>query len=296
MVFNGPAPPPRGGMIIVKLGGSVITDKKRPLTARPRAIASMAAALSAAREPLIVVHGGGSFGHYWSVRHDMHTRPARHDPAAVAAVKNSMVDLDAVVLRAMARKGIGPYAIPPHALVRPGGAGAASAPAVREAGRIAESGLVPVTYGDALWRRGGMSYIMSGDRLVSMLSLALRPRLAIFATDVDGLYEDMASRALIPRVGAGQAAGIAAGLAARGSGPAGRPPRGRGAPPPPPPDVTGGIRRKVLEAARMAGAGIDVAIVNGNRPGRILEAAAAAGRGRRRPGPFTGTLFPGAVS
>ena len=45
----------------------------------------------------------------------------------------------------------------------------------------------------------------------------------------------------------------------------------------------------------MAGAGIDVAIVNGNRPGRILEAAAAAaGRGGRRPGPFTGTLFPGA--
>ena len=286
MVFNGPAPPPRGGMIIVKLGGSVITDKKRPLTARPRAIASMAGALAAAKETLIVVHGGGSFGHYWSVRHDMHTRPARHDPAAVAAVKNSMVDLDAVVLRAMAKRGIGPYAIPPHALVRPGGAGAASAPAVQEAGRIAESGLVPVTYGDALWRRGGMSYIMSGDRLVSMLSLALRPRLAVFATDVDGLYGDMDSRELVPRVGAGQAAGIAAGLAA------GRPPRGRGAPAP---DVTGGIRRKVLEAARMAGAGIDVAIVNGNRPGRILEAAAAAGRGRRRrPGPFTGTLFPGA--
>lgn len=291
MVFNGPAPPPRGGMIIVKLGGSVITDKKRPLTARPRAIASMAGALAAAGEPLIVVHGGGSFGHYWSVRHDMHTRPARHDPAAVAAVKNSMVDLDAVVLRAMAKRGIGPYAIPPHALVRPGGAGAASAPAVQEAGRIAESGLVPVTYGDALWRRGGMSYIMSGDRLVSMLSLALRPRLAVFATDVDGLYGDMDSRELIPRVGAGQAAGIAAGLAAPSPGPAGRPPRGRGAPAP---DVTGGIRRKVLEAARMAGAGIDVAIVNGNRPGRILEAAAAAGRGRRRPGPFTGTLFPGA--
>ena len=279
-------------MIIVKLGGSVITDKKRPLTARPRAIASMAGALAEAGEPLIVVHGGGSFGHYWSVRHDMHTRPAKRDPAAVAAVKNSMVDLDAMVLRAMAGKGIGPYALPPHALVRPGG-DAASAPDVREAGRIAESGLVPVTYGDALWRRGGMAYIMSGDRLVSMLSLALRPRLAVFATDVDGLYRDMDSRELIPRIGAAGAGRMAGSLseggAAAGAGAGGR---AQG----PAPDVTGGIRRKVLEAARLAGAGIDVAFVNGNRPGRILEAAAAAGRGRRRPGRFTGTLFAGAGS
>lgn len=282
-------------MIIVKLGGSVITDKRRPLTARPRAIASMAGALAEAGEPLIVVHGGGSFGHYWSVRHDMHTRPARRDPAAVAAVKNSMVDLDAMVLRAMAERGIGPYALPPHALVRPGG-DRASAPAVREAGRIAESGLVPVTYGDALWRRGGMAYIMSGDRLVSMLSLALRPRLAVFATDADGLYRDMDSRELIPRVGPAEAGRIAGSLAEDAAGAGAGRARGAAARSAPAPDVTGGIRRKVLEAARLAGAGIDVAFVNGNRPGRILEAAAAAGRGGRRPGRFEGTLFRGAVS
>lgn len=277
-------------MIIVKLGGSVITNKGRPLTARPKAVASMAGDLAGLEEPLIVVHGGGSFGHYWSVRHDMHTEPARHPPAAVAAVKNSMVDLDAIVLRELAKGGVGTYAIPPHALVAPG-RDAASGPAVREVGRIAGSGLVPVTYGDALWRRGGMAYIMSGDRLVRMLSLALRPRLAIFATDVDGLYEDMESLRLIPRVGAAEAGRIAGSLdgSASGGGGAGR---GKKAPVP---DVTGGIRRKVLEAARLAGAGIDVAFVNGGEPGRIAEAAAAAGRGKgRRPGKFKGTLFAGA--
>lgn len=276
-------------MIIVKLGGSVITNKGRPLTARPKAVASMAVDLAGLEEPLIVVHGGGSFGHYWSVRHDMHTEPARHPPAAVAAVKNSMVDLDAIVLREMAKGGVGTYAIPPHALVQPGG-DAASGPAVREAGRIAGSGLVPVTYGDALWRRGGTAYIMSGDRLVRMLSLALRPRLAIFATDVDGLYEDMESLKLIPRVGVAEAGRIAGSLG--GSGSSGGAGRGKKAPVP---DVTGGIRRKVAEAARLAGAGIDVAFVNGNEPGRIAEAAAAAGRGKgRRPGRFAGTLFAGA--
>jgi isopentenyl phosphate kinase (EC 2.7.4.-) len=26
------------------------------------------------KEPIIIVHGGGSYGHYWSVKYDMHTK------------------------------------------------------------------------------------------------------------------------------------------------------------------------------------------------------------------------------
>ena len=286
-------------MLVVKLGGSVITDKKRPLTARPRAIAALAGALAKVDEPLVVVHGGGSFGHYWSVRHDMHTRPARHAPAAVAAVKNSMVDLDALVLRTMAKKGLGPYAVPPHALLRPGGT--PLGPAVGEVESMAESGLVPVTYGDALWKRGGLTYIMSGDSLVRMLSLGIRPRLAVFATDVDGLYSDLRARTLIERVGRREAERLVGLLPWGGRGGArpragGRPPAGRGASgaagapePAAGPDVTGGIWRKVRESLFLASSGIKVAFVNGNKPGRILEAAAATrGRGSGR---FAGTLF-----
>ena len=277
-------------MIIVKLGGSVITDKKRPLTARPRAVSALAGALAEIGEPLAVVHGGGSFGHYWSVRHDMHTRPAVHAPGAVADVKNSMVDLDAIVLRAMAKRGMGPYAVPPHALLRPGGSPLPSA--VREVGDMAASGLVPVTYGDALWRRGGLTYILSGDSLVRMLSLGIRPRIAIFATDVDGLYSDLRSRSLIGRVGRREAARLRAllqggGRRRRGGGQAATADAAAAAGP----DVTGGIWRKVRESLFLAGAGIRVALVNGSRPERILEAAAATRGGRS--GAFTGTLFAG---
>lgn len=281
-------------MIIVKLGGSVITDKKRPLTARPRAIEALAAALAGVDEPLVVVHGGGSFGHYWSVRHGMHTKPARHAPAAVAAVKNSMVDLDALVLRAMARAGLGPYVVPPHALLRPGGTVLTSA--VGEVKSMAESGTVPVTYGDALWKRGGLTYIMSGDVLVRLLSFGILPRLAVFATDVDGLYSDLRARSLIERVGRQDAERLAGLLPGGGSGGSGARPRGRGHALPgrgaaaaAGPDVTGGIGRKVRESMLLSEFGIDVAFVNGNKPERILEAAAATrGEGRGR---FAGTLF-----
>ena len=279
-------------MIIVKLGGSVITDKTRPLTARPRAIAALAGAVARLGEPLVAVHGGGSFGHYWSVRHDMHTRPAVHDPAAVAAVKNSMVDLNAIVLRGMAARGIATYAVPPHALVGPGGAGRGAA--LREVGSIAESGLVPVTYGDALWRRGGKTYILSGDSLAAMLAARLRPRLVIFATNVDGLYSDMRTRRLIRRIGPGEARELSGARGGRGraatAAAAGRPPGAAAAAAAAAgPDATGGIWRKVRESSRIAMSGISAALVNGNKPGRVLDAAAAAG-GRRR---FVGTLIEG---
>ena len=30
-------------------------------------------------EPIIIVHGGGSYGHYWSVKYDMHTKERKYD-------------------------------------------------------------------------------------------------------------------------------------------------------------------------------------------------------------------------
>lgn len=219
----------------------------------------MAAALKGAGEPTVIVHGGGSYGHYWSVRHRMHTRPERYGARGVAVVKASMVDLHAIVVRGLLEAGLRPYPLPPAALVD----GARADPrGARAAAGIAAAGMQPVTYGDAVWRGGGRTHILSGDRIMGILAAALRPRLCVFALAEDGLYSDPRTRELIREV-SGQRPVI---------GPAGA-------------DVTGGMARKLAEARRIARGGTDVFFVNGNRPGRI--AAAAAGRG------FEGTLFRG---
>lgn len=242
-------------MLLVKLGGSVITDKARKETPRPRAVSRIARALSRLKEPAVLVHGGGSYGHYWSVKHDMHTEPGFADPRGVARVKRSMAELDAVVLEACERGGLAPYCMPPSALV----AGKKLLPArAREMARVAESGMTPVTYGDALWYGGGKSYILSGDRLMSMLAPAVGARLAVFATNVDGVL-DGGGRLI------GEMAGRRAGVSEV------------------PGDVTGGMARKVSEARRIARSGADALITNGNAPDRMIYAA----RGSR----FHGTLF-----
>ncbi|MFQ6130038.1 MAG: kinase, partial [Candidatus Hadarchaeaceae archaeon] len=49
--------------LIVKFGGSVITDKRRRFAVKQATLRRLARELAAAKGPLVLVHGGGSFGH-----------------------------------------------------------------------------------------------------------------------------------------------------------------------------------------------------------------------------------------
>ena len=244
-------------MIIIKLGGSVITNKQKPLSPRRKAIDGLTKAIGKIAEPTILVHGGGSFGHYWSVIYDMHTKEERHDPRGVAVVKNSMVQLDKIILDSMEKNSLAPYCLPPASFMasdRP------IAKKVKEIADIAKSGMVPVTYGDALWYGQKKTYILSGDRIMSHLARILRPRLCIFALNEDGLYSDLKSKTLIQEMG-----GHAPKMEQGGM------------------DVTGGMARKVKEATRISRMGLDVFFVNGTKPARLTRAVKSKG--------FHGTLF-----
>jgi isopentenyl phosphate kinase len=246
-------------MILIKLGGSIITNKKRPLSPRISAIDRIAKQLKKIHEPLVIVHGGGSFGHYWSVRYDMHTKPAKYDLRGVSIVKNSMVELDKIILDRFLKNRLSPYCLPPTDFME----GDRPIPKkVREIKKIAESGLVPVTFGDALWYGNKKSYILSGDRIMSILAKALRPRLSIFTLNVDGLYSDLRTKKLVYEMKDNRVSIQEIQM-----------------------DVTGGMKRKVQEATKISRMGLKVFFVNGNKPERIVNAI--------QKNKFEGTLFRG---
>lgn len=237
-------------MILIKLGGSIITNKQKPLSARPAAIRRICKTLAGVDEPLVVVHGGGSFGHYWSVKYDMHTRPSEYPVHGVSVVKNSMVKLTHIVLDIMADCQMNPYCVPPVSFMD------ADRPVPRrvmQMRQMTESGFVPVTFGDALWY-GGKSYILSGDRIMTHLARILRPRLAVFALNVDGVYSDMESGRLVGTLGKGKITTDKVSM-----------------------DVTGGMRRKIDESRTISRLGTRVFLTNGNRPQRIADAILGAG-------------------
>ncbi|MBS3926994.1 MAG: isopentenyl phosphate kinase family protein [Nitrosarchaeum sp.] len=233
-------------MILIKLGGSIITNKEKPLSPRKKVVENIAKNLKKINEPIIIVHGGGSFGHYWSVKYDMHTKPNRYDMRGVAVVKNSMIDLNKIILNAFVKNKLNPYSLPPTDFM------SGNIPVikkVKEITEIAKSGLIPITYGDALWYGNKKTYILSGDKIMTHLAKILKPRLVIFALNEDGLYSDLKTKKLIYELN-GENPKISENKM----------------------DVTGGMTRKIEEASIIAKSGMNVFFVNGNKPERIVKA------------------------
>ena len=244
-------------MILIKLGGSIITNKAKPLSARRKTIGNILNQIKRIREPMILVHGGGSYGHYWSVKYDMHTKPAKYDMRGVSIVKNSMIDLNKIILDSAVKNRINAYCLPPTDFMNGNKPIKNKILTINE---IAKSGLTPVTYGDALWFGKKKSYILSGDIIMTVIGKILKPRLSVFVLDVDGVYSNTKSKKLIydfkkekPTISKNKM------------------------------DVTGGMTRKITEATNMSKSGLKVFFVNGNKPKRILDAVS----GKK----FEGTIF-----
>ena len=244
-------------MILIKLGGSIITNKEKPLSPRKKTINKILKEIGKIKEPVIIVHGGGSYGHYWSVKYDMHTKPEKTAPKGVAIVKNSMVELNKIILDSAVKNRINSYCLPPTDFMNGNKSIKSKILTISD---IAKSGLTPITFGDALWFGQKKSYILSGDVIMTTIAKILKPRLSLFVLDVDGVYSDLKTNKLIrnfkkekPEIRNNKI------------------------------DVTGGMTRKITEANKMAKVGLKVFFVNGNKPKRISDAIS----GKK----FEGTLF-----
>jgi len=244
-------------MILIKLGGSIITNKEKPLSARRKTIDNILKQIRKIKEPKIIVHGGGSYGHYWSVKYGMHTKPAKYDLKGVSVVKNSMIELNKIILDAAVKNRLNPYSLPPTDFMSGNRSIKSKILTIND---IAKSGLTPVTYGDALWYGQKKSYILSGDVIMTALAKVLKPRLSVFVLNVDGVYSNMKSKKLVydfkkekPSISTNKM------------------------------DVTGGMTRKITEATKMSRSGLKVFFANGNKPQRITDAVS----GKK----FEGTLF-----
>ncbi|MFQ5441023.1 MAG: isopentenyl phosphate kinase [Nitrosopumilaceae archaeon] len=246
-------------MILIKLGGSIITNKEKPLSPRKKTIDNIVKNLKKIKEPIIIVHGGGSFGHYWSVKYDMHTQPRKYSQKGVSIIKNSMIDLNKIILDSFLKNRLNPYCLPPTDFMD---GNKPIIKKIKEIEKIAKSGLIPITFGDALWYGQNKTYILSGDKIMTHFSKILKPRLSIFALNEDGLYSDLKSKKLIYELKNEKPTFSKNTM-----------------------DVTGGMTRKVEEASKIAKFGVNVFFVNGNKSERIVKAV----KNRK----YEGTLFRG---
>ena len=169
-------------MLLVKLGGSVITDKRVYRRFREGTVERIVAHLP--KDELLVVHGGGSFGHHLAKKYSITSGFEEWKREGFARIAADMEDLNLRITEILLDRKIPAISILPRSFLLFG-----EEPDMGVFRKAVELGFVPVTHGDAvLDSRQGIN-ICSGDYLMLHLAREFRPEKTIFLTDVDGIFD-----------------------------------------------------------------------------------------------------------
>lgn len=243
-------------VVLLKLGGSLITEKSQRETARPEVIARLAEEIARAApripERLVLGHGSGSFGHVAAKEHGI--AEGLHSPAQLPGISRTQERAAALhreVIGKLLAADLCPFSIAPSScLVFRGGQPDLS---VKPLLLALKNGLLPVVYGDVVMDLDQGVSICSTERMLEILAHRLPVRRALWLGETDGVYD--AGGRTLPRLSAED---FEEALKSIGS-PAGT-------------DVTGGMRHRVETVLALTRLGIRSVLLNGLTPG-LLEKA-----------------------
>ncbi|MEM2739900.1 MAG: isopentenyl phosphate kinase [Candidatus Bathyarchaeia archaeon] len=245
-------------MIVVKLGGSVLTDKNRPLSFNEDVARRLAEEIASTNvKDIILIHGGGSYGHYTALTYglDRIGKPASQAPSGLLETHMSMRRLTDRLVEVFSSIGLRVYPITASsiAITRRGRIASLYIESIRQALKM---GLTPLLHGDVVFDYEDGFSILSGDQIAVRLALEFEAYKVVFLVDVDGVYDKdpkFGGASLIREIGIESIRNLASGGVTSM-------------------DVTGGMISKLIEASILAEKGVEVYIVNGLKPGRLYKA------------------------
>jgi isopentenyl phosphate kinase len=233
-------------VILLKIGGSVLTDKARTTTVRRDFVRLVAQQIANAnRTDLVLVHGAGSFGHPQAA---VYLSGRRISDAWKTHRAVSL--LNTLFVNELHSQSVPALPIHPFDII------------TLDGGRIArfdmavlslmlENDFIPVLHGDIVLDSVDGFNILSGDQIVAFLAQKMLPEKIGIGTDVDGVIYRGEK---ISHLNASEFENYRKGII--GSSVI---------------DVTGGMLHKVSELVEIANAGIQSEIFNATRNGNIAK-------------------------
>lgn len=238
-------------VVVIKIGGSLITNKRKPFTLNRSALEEVVESLASLYnegKAMVIVHGGGSFGHYAVKRAGGDVRRLVTDVAYWMGV------LNAKVVRLLMRRGVPAVGLPTW-LIAQGSKGNFHLDKELVL-KLLKTGLIPVTHGGLIVTDEGFE-ILSGDTLASQLAIELPASALVFLMDVEGVYTEdprvNPSAVLINTLRKSDVYRVKGGSSGI--------------------DVTGGLSLKIREALRAAERGVNVALGGVNALKLMVEGA-----------------------
>jgi isopentenyl phosphate kinase len=257
-------------LVFVKLGGSLITDKRRSGQARTDMIERLAAEILEVfrkdRPRLVLGHGSGSFGHVAAAKHGI--QEGIHSPTQLLGVcetQDRAAALHRMLIGALRHRGVPAFSLAPSSFLVSSG-GVPSELWIEALVGALRLGMLPVVYGDVVIDRELGASIASTEAVFLALALELPKRelllqRSLWLGETDGVYDSRGQT--IEELRLDSVEQVLAHMAeAAGT------------------DVTGGMRLRLETAVRLASLGIDSCIANGLEPGvlgRFLDGHSVGG-------------------
>ena len=193
---------------VLKLGGSVITNKDSPETLDETALDSALDAVADAwqgggdgdgRGDLAIVHGGGSFGHHHAAERGVTATEGTRNARDAVAIHDAMSRLNREVVGRLHDRGVDALPVGALSVASRDADGALDLP-TRGVERMLAEGFCPVLHGDGAVQSGVGVTILSGDDVVVALARSLpADRVGLCSTvpgvlDGDGAVVDRIDR------------------------------------------------------------------------------------------------------
>jgi len=247
---------------ILKMGGSLITNKNEPFSLRKKILRNVVSEIIASGKKIIIIHGGGAFGHPTAKKYDINSGKnlsIENQIYGLAKTHSVMTELNKYVVDEFIKKEIPAMSIQTSCIfIQDLVKGIElNADIIK---LLLDLGIIPILYGDILLNRNGDFSIISGDTIILKLCESLgnlQLSKVIFAMEEDGLYIEipetgeitLAERIEYEQINTLNLANLGKKI-----------------------DITGGITIKLNNIKKILNLGIPVQLVNGLKEDNIEKA------------------------
>jgi isopentenyl phosphate kinase len=250
-------------IILVKIGGSLITDKNKPFSLRRKALQAICLEIKKSLETgkkLIVGHGAGSFGHVPAKKYQTHKGMVNSESCrGVAEVADVAAQLNRIVVKELLVVGVNAVSFSPLSMMvaKNHELNEIHTESLEEA---LKHDLLPVVYGDQIIDQAVGCTIFSTEKVLGYVALHLKSQgyeveRIIHCGLTNGVYDENGQT--IPVINSGNFEKFKKTVTGSGG-----------------TDVTGGMIHKVEETLKLAQAGIPGLIIDGVETGSLSEAIA----------------------
>ncbi|MFW9819141.1 MAG: type 2 isopentenyl-diphosphate Delta-isomerase [Candidatus Thorarchaeota archaeon] len=180
-------------VIILKLGGSLLTDKETPLSLREEVLKNAVEQIIRSKKSIILIHGGGSFGHPIAKKYQISqgfNESVKDQLLGLSKTHEIMNKFNTIIINKFLDNDQPAISIQPSCLFVKD-FNQVIVNNIESIEHLINIGIIPILYGDILLTRERSFSILSGDQIILKLCDKIRKfkiSKVIFAIEKDGIF------------------------------------------------------------------------------------------------------------